>query len=43
MHENAYYLDCIRLSYAWDIITIGIRAMLGIIDHGIRVFMSEIN
>jgi hypothetical protein len=42
MHETAYYLDYIRLSYAGHIITVGIKAMLGIIVHSIRVFMSKV-
>jgi len=42
MHETAYYLDYIRLSYERHIITVGIKAMLGIIVHSIRLFMSKV-
>jgi hypothetical protein len=42
MHETAYYLDYIRLSYVGNIIIVGIISLLEIIIHGIRVFMSEV-
>ena len=42
MHETAYYLDYIRLSYAGHIITVGIKSTLGIIVHGIKVFVSKV-
>jgi hypothetical protein len=42
MHETAYYLDYIRLSYERHIITVRIKAMLGIIVHSIRLFMSKV-